>query len=85
MWFMKPEWNADTTPEYTAKLLHIDDETRIAILTLKNELMEGGLYGVSKEFQSVDVYNAVLEHGAKTIEDIRNYKKSLKWPLKPIL
>ena len=77
MWFMKPEWNADTTPEYSAKLARLDEETRITILTLKNELLERGLYGVSKEFQSVDVYNAVLENGAKTVEDIRTYKTSL--------
>jgi hypothetical protein len=74
MWFMKPEWNADTTHEYKEKLADLDDETRVTILTLKNELLEKGLYGVSKEFQSVDVYNAVLEKGAKTIEDVRAYK-----------
>lgn len=77
MWFIKPEWNADTTHEYKKRLEDLNDETRITILSLKNELLEKGLYGVSKEFQSVDVYNAVLEHGAKTIEDIREYKKSI--------
>ncbi len=76
MWFMKPEWNADTTHEYKEKLADLDDETRITILTLKNELREAEMYGVSKEFQSVDVYNAVLKHGAKTIGDVREYKKS---------
>jgi hypothetical protein len=47
----------------------------VTLLSLKNELRGKGIYGVSKEFQSVDVYESVLNHKAKTVEDIRDYKK----------
>ncbi|QQR64708.1 hypothetical protein IPH92_04065 [Candidatus Kaiserbacteria bacterium] len=77
IWFQKPEWNTGNTLMYKDALLKISDEQRIVILTLKNELRENDLYGVGKEFQSVDVYDAVLNSGAYTLEMLRTYKHSL--------
>lgn len=77
LWFQKPEWFVDTSLHYKNKLLALDDEKRIVILSLKEELIQKKIYGVGKEFQSVDVYDAVLNSGAHTIEMLRAYKHSL--------
>lgn len=74
IWFQKPEWHTGNTLKYKEALQNISDEKRIAILTLKEELMKNELYGVGKEFQSVDVYEAVLHGDVDAIDTLREYK-----------
>ena len=38
---------------------------------------ESNNYGIGKEFQSVDIYEAVLNSGAYSLEMLRTYKHSL--------
>lgn len=75
IWFQKPEWNTGDTNRYAEKLAGLSEEERVSVLTLKEELMANGVYGVGKEFQSVDVYEAVLQ-GIKTVEELRESRKS---------
>lgn len=74
IWLQKPEWYTGNTNVYEDALLPLDDEKRITILTLKEELREKNLYGIGKEFQSVDVYDAILNGNTQTIESLREYK-----------
>lgn len=76
IWFQKPEWYKPTSPHYQKKLTGLSDEQRITILSLKNELRTVEAYGVGKEFQSVDVYEAVVNHNARSITDMRVLKKN---------
>lgn len=75
IWFQIPEWNTGNTNSYEGKLSDLNDEQKINILSLKEELMDAGIYGVGKEFQSVDVYDAVLNENIKTVAQLREYKK----------
>lgn len=74
IWFQKPEWNTGNTLMYKDALEKLSDEKRIIILTLKNELRENDLYGIGKEFQSVDIYEAVLHDTVDTVDALRQYK-----------
>ncbi len=73
IWLQKPEWHTGDTNRYAEELLTISNEQRIAILSLKEQLIEKNLYGVGKEFISVDVYEGVLRGGAKTIDELHNF------------
>jgi len=73
IWFQLPEWNTGNTNSYEEKLATLSEQDRISILSLKEELLVGGLYGIGKEFQSVDIYDAVLK-GIKTVSALREYK-----------
>lgn len=73
IWLQKPEWHTGDTNRYAEELLTISDEQRIAILSLKEELIEKNLYGVGKEFISVDVYEGVLRGDVKTVDELRNF------------
>lgn len=73
IWLQKPEWHTGNTNQYAQELLTISDEQRIAILSLKEELIEKNLYGVGKEFLSVDVYEGVLRNNIKTIDELRDF------------
>lgn len=75
IWFQKPEWYTGDTNKYQQKLLGLDDEKRITILSLKEELKSEGVYGVGKEFLSVDVYDGVLDIGVKTVAELRECLK----------
>jgi hypothetical protein len=78
IWLQKPEWNTGDTNRYAQELLTISDEQRIAILSLKEELIERNLYGVGKEFISVDVYDGVLRGDVKTVDELRNFLTTRK-------
>ena len=73
IWLQKPEWYTGDTNRYAEELLTISNEQRIAILSLKEELIEKNLYGVGKEFISVDVYEGVLRGSVKTIDELRHF------------
>jgi len=60
IWYQKPEWYTDRSAELFQALSAITEKQRSAILTIKSELQERGVYGVGQRFQSVDVYDAVL-------------------------
>lgn len=74
IWFQKPEWNTGDTNRYFEKLASLSEEDKISILSLKEALVSEGVYGVGKEFQSVDVYDAVIQ-GIKTVEELWERKK----------
>jgi hypothetical protein len=73
IWLQKPEWYTRDTNRYVEELVTLSDEQRIAILSLKDELTEKNLYGVGKEFISVDVYEGVLRGDVTTIDELRNF------------
>jgi len=73
IWLQKPEWHTGDTNRYAKELLNINDKKRIDILSLKEELIKMNLYGVGREFVSVDVYEGVLRGDAKTIEELRDF------------
>lgn len=73
IWLQKPEWYTGDTNRFAKKLVTLSDEQRIAILSLKEELIEKNLYGIEKEFISVDVYEGVLRSDIKTIDELRNF------------
>lgn len=73
IWLQKPEWHTGDTNGYEEKLLNINEEKRIAILSLKEELIAKNLYGIGNEFLSVDVYEGVLQANTKTVEELRDF------------
>ncbi|MEQ1499848.1 MAG: hypothetical protein ABL917_00555 [Parcubacteria group bacterium] len=75
IWFQKPEWSKGETNRYSQKLASLIEEDRISILSLKEALISEGVYGVGKEFQSVDVYDAILQ-GVKTVDGLRGIAKT---------
>lgn len=76
IWFQIPEWNTGNTNSYEEKLKNLSEDQRVDILSLKQELIKEGLYGVGKEFVSVDVYEGVLQNSAKTVAELRRSKES---------
>lgn len=73
IWLQKPEWHTGDTNRYADEFARVDDETRITILSLKQELIEKKLYGVGNEFVSVDVYEGVLRGAVKTVDELRDF------------
>lgn len=73
IWLQKPEWHTGNTNRYSDELLKIDEEKRITILSLKEELIKHNSYGVGKEFISVDVYEGVLRDNVKTVNELRSF------------
>lgn len=73
IWLQKPECHTGNTNRYEKELLSIDEEKRITILSLKEELVNKKMYGIGKEFVSIDVYEGVLRGGVQTIEDLREF------------
>lgn len=78
IWLQTPEWHTGDTNRYSEELLNIGDDKRIDILSLKQELIEKNLYGVGKEFQSVDVYEGILRGNVKTVDELRNFLATSK-------
>lgn len=76
IWFQTPKHHSSNTDFYLEKLTKLSDEKRITILSLKEELMRENIYGVGKEFQSVDIYNGVLENNIQNVDDLRKFKAS---------
>lgn len=69
IWFIDRKEDEET---YTDSLKDkITEENRPIMLSLKTEVRKYPRYG--KDIYSVDVYKAVIEHGAKNIEDFKNY------------
>ena len=73
IWLQKSEWYTGDTNRYADELLKISDDKRITVLALKEELIEKNLYGVGKDFISVDVYEGVLRGDVETIDELRNF------------
>lgn len=65
-WLQRPEWVEGSGQDYTNILKGINEEQRYAILAIKYDLIRLGKYG--KDYLSVDVYDAVLESKARTVE-----------------
>lgn len=78
IWFQIPEWNKGNTNRYEKQLSILSEEDRILILSLKEELLAEKIYGVGKEFESVDIYNGVLEGKVKTVVGLRDFKTTKK-------
>ncbi len=71
IWLQAPEWNTGNTTKYSDELKNISDEQKVAILSIKDLLMSQKEYGVGKKYQSVDVYEAVLDKAVLTIEQFK--------------
>lgn len=76
IWFQKPEWYTGKTNAFLEKMSNITDEQKILILSMKEEAQAKNIYGVSKEFRSVDIYDGVLLKNIKTLADLRGYESS---------
>jgi hypothetical protein len=74
IWLQLPEWNTGNTNGYETKLANITDDQKITILSLKDELLTKGIYGVGKEFASVDVYDGVLNAAVQDLDGLQQYK-----------
>lgn len=73
IWLQKPEWHTGNTSRYKEELLNIDEESRIAILSLKEELLSKKLYGIGREFVSTDIYEGVLRGNVKTVDELSQF------------
>ncbi len=73
IWLQKPVWYNGDTNRYKQELTNIETDKRITILSLKEQLIDKNLYGIGKEFVSVDVYEGVLRADVKTVEELRNF------------
>ncbi len=62
IWLQKPEWSNGTHSRFQEPLSNLTDEQRILILSLKQDLLAAARYGVGKDFESADVYDAVLSN-----------------------
>lgn len=71
IWLQKPNWVDEKIYRYDDTLIHLSDEKKLIVLTLKEELIQSGRYGVGKDFESVDIYDAVLKNPALDIEGVR--------------
>ena len=76
IWLQKPESYTGDTHKYASELLSLEDDKRITILSLKEELFNKGMYGVGKEFLSVDVYEGVLRGNVITIDELQDFMSS---------
>ncbi len=76
IWFLKPEHYTGKTARYAERLNQIGDEDRIVILSLKEQLIAEGCYGVGKEFESIHIYDAVLDKGVRSVEELRSLGKA---------
>ena len=76
IWFQKPEWYTGKTNAFLDKMSNITEEQKIIILSMKEEAQAKNIYGVGKEFMSVDIYDGVLLENIKTLSDLHGYKSS---------
>jgi hypothetical protein len=58
------------------ELLALPEEKRILILSLKDELRARKIYGVGKDFESADVYEAVLHNNVNNFDELVAYKNN---------
>jgi hypothetical protein len=66
-WLQQPDWGSDQVGDYAERLVQLDQAGKDAVLAIKYELIRNGTYG--KRHQSGHVYDAVLDHGVRTVED----------------
>lgn len=76
IWFQKPEWYTGKTNAYLDKMSNITEEQKVLILSMKEEALAKNIYGVGKEFMSVDIYDGVLLENIQTLSDLHGYKSS---------
>lgn len=76
IWFQKPEWYTGKTNAFFDKMSNITEEQKILILSMKEEAKDLNIYGVGKEFRSVDIYDGVLLENVKSLDDLRGYESS---------
>lgn len=70
-WLQQPDWGTDQKDsDYPNRLMNLDQSAKDAILAIKYELIRNGTYG--KQYWSSDVYDAVLDHGVRSIEDFES-------------
>ena len=72
LWVQTPEQASGDSDRYKEKLAHLSPEQVAAILAIKYHLIREGLYG--KQYLSVDVYDAVVDHDMLTYDDFKNAK-----------
>lgn len=65
-WFQELEWTNSNIDDYADKLTQLNPSAKDAILMIKYQLIYRGLYG--NKYYSSQVYDAVIEHGALTID-----------------
>ena len=75
IWYQKSEWQVDETAKWIERLSKLSEEQRMTILKLKEELRSQGRYGVGKDYQSVDIYKAVLENNIHSTEGLDDLEK----------
>lgn len=75
IWLKFPGDRLEGARNYRSDLDRLDNRSRLAVLFLKSELNDKGIYGIDKEFTSVDVYEGVLSGNVRTIEDLRKFKR----------
>ncbi len=66
-WFQQLDWGSEQEGDYTERLLALGQDGKDAVLAIKYELIRNGTYG--KRYLSNDVYDAVLDHGVRSVED----------------
>ena len=71
VWFIHEDTRQPDMRHLESFLPRLDDETRLAILTIKDVWRRTPLYG--REVSSYDCYTAVLDHGVRTVEDFQQY------------
>jgi hypothetical protein len=76
IWFQKPEWYTGKTNAFLEKMSNITDEQKILILSMKEEAQAKNMYGIGKEFRSVDIYDGVLLENIATFSDLQGYESS---------
>lgn len=84
IFFASQKWNIDTwfvppdeNMSLETTLVNLPQAQKDTILLLKAQLRELGRYGRKKDFYSHQIYTAVLDQNAQTIEDLENiYKNS---------
>lgn len=68
-WLQQSDWGSDQKDDYVDRLMTLDQPAKDAVLAIKYELIRNGSYG--KQYQSSDVYDAVLNRGVRSVEDFR--------------
>jgi len=78
IWLQTGDQYTGATNHYEKLLLELSDESRLVILSLKQELRDKQIYGVGKEFVGADVYEAVLYSQVTNLNELREYKNTRK-------
>ena len=66
-WLQQPDWASDDELKYADRLLTLDQSALDAILLVKYDLIRREIYG--KTVFSGDIYDAVLDTGARTVTE----------------